>query len=139
MRASAGPNCASRIARHLHGSRQELLYLFALQHLIHLSGEEAMRAYLALAIALLLPSAALATDAQPKEPPKLPVLDVLSVYRDLNDMCLHRSGDGMHALQACNTRDKVSRILNGWGYCYGAQGDEAAQGQWHKCVQKELF
>ncbi|HTJ03599.1 MAG TPA: hypothetical protein VL492_12480 [Methylovirgula sp.] len=98
-----------------------------------------MRAYLALAIALLLPSAALATDAQPKEPPKLPVLDVLSVYRDLNDMCLHRSGDGMHALQACNTRDKVSRILNGWGYCYGAQGDEAAQGQWHKCVQKELF
>lgn len=98
-----------------------------------------MRAYLALAIAILLPSAALADSAPPKAPEKLPVLDVLSIYRDLSDMCLHRSGDGIHDLAACNTRDKVSRILNEWGYCYGAKGDDDAQPQWHKCVQKELF
>jgi hypothetical protein len=67
------------------------------------------------------------------------VLDVLSVYRDLNDMCRNRSGDGIHMMQACNTREKVSRILNGMGYCFGVKGQDVADMQWHKCATNELF
>ncbi len=67
------------------------------------------------------------------------VLDVLSIYRDLNDMCRGRSGDDPHAAKACNVREKVSSLLNSMGYCYGSQGQDAADMQWHKCTAHELF
>lgn len=109
-----------------------------------------MRRSLAFVVAALLPAAvfaqvalaqaALAQEALAQETqPKLPVLDILSIYRDLNDMCRTRTGDGMHMMQACHTREKVSRILNSWGYCYGAKGQDEADMQWHKCAEKELF
>lgn len=104
-----------------------------------------MRRSWAFVVAALLPAAAFTQGAFVQEAlaqeaqPKLPVLDILSIYRDLNDMCRTRTGDGMHMMQACHTREKVSRILNSWGYCYGAKGQDEADMQWHKCAEKELF
>ena len=66
-------------------------------------------------------------------------LDVLSIYRDLNAMCRDPSSDDLHKIAACNTREKVSRLLNGLGYCYGSKGEDAADRQWHKCTEHELF
>jgi hypothetical protein len=92
------------------------------------------RALVALLI-LLLPSAALAEDKvqQPS------VLDMLSVYRDLNSMCRNPSADDFEKSAACTTREKVARMLNGMGWCYGVKGDDPGQRQWHRCGQKELF
>lgn len=67
------------------------------------------------------------------------VLDVLSIYRDLNDMCRDRSDDDRHKTAACNIREKVSRLLNSMGYCYGKTGQDAADMNWHKCTAHELF
>ncbi len=89
------------------------------------------RSSLALFFILALPTVVAAEERR--------VLDVLSVYRDLNDMCLGRSGDGLQAARACNVRAKVARLLNGMGYCYGNQSEDAADMQWHKCSPHELF
>jgi hypothetical protein len=91
-------------------------------------------ARLALFLIMVAPVGLSAAPAQ-----QLRAVDLLSIYRDLNDMCHNRSGDGVHTTQACNVREKVSRLLNTLGYCYGTQSAEAADLQWHKCAERELF
>ncbi|QXX76451.1 hypothetical protein [Methylovirgula sp. HY1] len=90
-----------------------------------------LRVLLPLAFALVVPIDAFA------EQPRL--LDVLSIYRDLNDMCRDPSADDHHKLAACDVREKVSRLLNRMGYCYGKDGQDAAAVHWHKCVAHEIF
>lgn len=90
-----------------------------------------LRAFLTLLFVLAVPIAAYGQQTH--------ALDVLSIYRDLNDMCRGRSGDDPHAAKACNVREKVSRLLNSMGYCHGIKGQDAAGMQWHKCAAHELF
>ena len=65
--------------------------------------------------------------------------DLLSIYRDLNDMCRDHGNDDRHKMRACNIREKVARLLNTMGYCYGKKGQDAADMQWHKCTVHEIF
>ena len=67
------------------------------------------------------------------------VLDILSIYRDLNDICRDRNEDERHKAAACNIREKVGRLLNNMGYCDGKQGQDATDRRWHKCAAHELF
>lgn len=66
--------------------------------------------------------------------------DVLSIYHDLNDMCRGRSdGEDPRAARACNIREKVARLLNSMGYCYGTINQDAADMRWHRCTSHDLF
>jgi hypothetical protein len=65
--------------------------------------------------------------------------DVLSVYRDLNDLCRAPSASELNKVPACNARAKIARLLNSLGYCYGSQSEDAADMRWHKCAEHELF
>ena len=89
------------------------------------------RVLFALAFVLAVPIGA--TAAQPS------VLDILSIYRDINDMCRDRSDNDRHKIAACNIREKVSRLLNSMGYCYGKSRQDAAMVNWHKCARHEIF
>ena len=89
------------------------------------------RAVLALLMILAFPFAASAQ--QPRG------VDVLSIYRDVNEMCRSSTGNDLHRIAACNLREKVGRLLNSMGYCFGHQGQDEAERQWHKCVGHELF
>jgi hypothetical protein len=100
------------------------------------------RAVLILLLAMSLPAVASADQLlqhQQVQQQQSRVLDVLSIYRDLNDMCRGRGGEDAHALKACNVREKVGRLLNSLGYCYGNQNQNAADLQWHKCAEADLF
>lgn len=66
--------------------------------------------------------------------------DVLSVYRDLSDLCRgHPGEDTLSRTAACNVRAKVGRLLNRLGYCSGVQNQDAFNMRWHKCKPYELF
>jgi hypothetical protein len=90
-----------------------------------------LRAFLILGFVLTFPAGAFA------QPPL--ARDLLSIYRDLNDMCRNRNDDDLHRMRACNIREKVARLLNTMGYCYGKKGQDAADMQWHKCAAREVF
>lgn len=51
---------------------------------------------------------------------------VLSIYKDLNEICRGGSGDRTETLQACNVRNDVSALLRNIGYCW-------AGAWWRKC------
>ncbi len=98
------------------------------------------RALIPLLIILAPPAAAVAQQAdRPQQVERTRVLDVLSIYRDLNDMCRGYGGEDPRAMKACNIREKVARLLNGMGWCYGNQNQNAVDLQWHKCADHELF
>ena len=100
------------------------------------------RALILLFLAIGLPLAAAAdeqTQRQRLQDERARVLDVLSIYRDLSDMCRGPGGEDPRARRACDIREKVGRVLNGMGWCYGNQNQNAADLQWHKCSQHELF
>ncbi|MGA3301962.1 MAG: hypothetical protein ABSC72_01580 [Methylovirgula sp.] len=98
------------------------------------------RALISLLIVFALPAATLAQQVdRPQQVERTRVLDVLSIYRDLNDMCRGYGGEDPRAIRACNIREKVARLLNGMGWCYGNQNQNAADLQWHKCAEHELF
>lgn len=90
-----------------------------------------LRTLLALLFVLVVPIGALAQ--QPR------AIDLLSVYRDLNDLCRDRSDDDRYKTAVCNIREKVARLLNSMGYCDGKNGPESASVHWHKCTAHELF
>lgn len=101
-----------------------------------------MRALILLSFVIGLPLAAQADNQaqrQRAQDDRARVLDVLSIYRDLNDMCRGEGGEDPRATRACNIREKVGRVLNGMGWCYGNQNQNAADLQWHKCTNHELF
>ncbi|HEY1736641.1 MAG TPA: hypothetical protein VGG12_08345 [Methylovirgula sp.] len=101
-----------------------------------------MRATIILLFIALLPATAWADDSAERLEAQQAhgrVLDVLSIYRDLNDMCRGFGGEDPRAVRACNIREKVARLLNGMGWCYGNQNQNAADLQWHKCADHELF
>lgn len=79
------------------------------------------------------------TQRQKAQDEQARVLDVLSIYRDLNDMCRGTGGEDPRARRACDIREKVGRVLNDMGWCYGNQNQNAANLQWHKCANHELF
>lgn len=101
-----------------------------------------LRALSILVLAIFLPTLALADDVAPHQialAQQAQVLDVLSIYRDLNDMCRGHGGEDGRALRACNVREKVGRLLNGLGWCYGNQNQNVADLHWHKCTEQDLF
>jgi hypothetical protein len=89
------------------------------------------RAILAMLMIAIVPIGARAQ--QPR------ALDVLSIYRDLNEMCRNPDNDDLHRAAACNVREKVERLLNGMGYCFGKADPDQSNRQWHKCSAHELF
>ena len=88
------------------------------------------RAPLAILIISAFPYAA---QAQPR------ALDVLSIYRDVNEMCRSWTDNDLHRIAACNLREKVARLLNSMGYCLGGGIPDMPEKQWHKCKGHELF
>jgi hypothetical protein len=101
-----------------------------------------MRALFLVFLMIGLPLAAQADDQaqrQKAQDERGRVLDVLSIYRDLNEMCRAPGGEDPRARRACDIREKVGRVLNGMGWCYGNQNQNAADLQWHKCTNHELF
>lgn len=87
----------------------------------------------ALFVLLIVSAFPYAARAQPR------ALDVLSIYRDVNEMCRSWTDNDLHRIAACNLREKVARLLNSMGYCLGDGTPDMPEKQWHKCKGHELF
>jgi hypothetical protein len=60
---------------------------------------------------------------------------LISVARDLNTACRGGMPDDKGNLdQLCAIREKLGKVINKLGYCYGKRGQAAAQMQWHRCT-----
>ena len=40
--------------------------------------------------------------------------------------------------QLCAIREKLGKVINKLGYCYGKRGQAAAQMQWHRCTSTSM-
>jgi hypothetical protein len=58
---------------------------------------------------------------------------IISIYNDLDEMCRGWPGDGSHTGSVCVVRDKLGKVLEESGYCYGKDRQSEAESQWHKC------
>jgi hypothetical protein len=64
---------------------------------------------------------------------------LISVARDLNTACRRGMPDDKGNLdQLCAIREKLGKVINKLGYCYGKRGQAAAQMQWHRCTSRAL-
>jgi hypothetical protein len=67
------------------------------------------------------------------------VHDLISVARDLNTACRGGMPDDKGNLdQLCAIREKLGKVINNLGYCYGKRGQAAAQMQWHRCTSTSM-
>ena len=80
---------------------------------------------------LLLAGSVLSANAQTPAP-------LLDIERELDLLCRGSSGDAPATDQICKLRDKVAKVLQGIGYCYGRKGQTGAEMQWHKCARDSL-
>lgn len=88
----------------------------------------ALRFYLLPFVALALSTPVAAQSAK----------ELISIYRDLNEMCRGGAGNEQATTQACETRNKVSKLLKAKGYCYGKKGQGGYQMDWHRCGPSSL-
>jgi hypothetical protein len=64
--------------------------------------------------------------------------DVISIYRDLNEMCRGGAGDASSTDKACEVREKVSKLLKQMDYCFGKKGESGGEMWWHRCTANSL-
>lgn len=83
-----------------------------------------------LAIALLLPGAAFAQDAQTKT--------LIKRWYMANEICRGGVGDGGKADAACEVRDDIREVLDSRNWCIGKKRQSGVEMQWHRCTKDSL-
>lgn len=63
---------------------------------------------------------------------------MLTRWDELNSKCRGGSGNDAKTWQACNAREYTGLAVNSAGWCYGREGENAYQMNWHRCGARSL-
>lgn len=64
--------------------------------------------------------------------------DLIAIERELNGMCRGWPGNDPHIGEVCDLREKMDRLLQKMGWCYGKEGQSGAEMDWHHCTKGSM-